>query len=406
MSWFSEIAGKAENLLNKIDQTTANVLNLNSSNDLISDKINDNNNEFVITSNSSLANSQSLPQLKSIFVSSDPENEFKCDFKHGHSRESSTASYHGLTMNQQTNSNLNKNKFITRKPIDDGQLFEYLNNKQDEPNYSLNNYLTVENGHERSSSESLRNGSTRLNESSRLSESINQSPFLSSNQSFVSSGLLNDKPMNERAKQNHVEAIKSMLKEEKHKLNELKTEYKKHTESLNNEINFLKDRLDEHLVKKDSRNEIDNLRDQLKAERANKEKFEKEIAILSTSFSSLKSEFEDYKVRAQRTLQSKDNQIKQLEQQSLNSDSHAIDRKLEDKYQVLESTNHHLRQELEEIRFKYTKLKQETDEFNNGKISDLENQLKQTQLELDSFRTLKRQRNKFDNFNDEFSDDF
>lgn len=404
MSWFSEqlsgIAGKAENFLNKIDQKTANVLN-HSSNDLIPTKINDDN-EFIIHSHSlsesgaSLPNSQSLPQLKSIFVSSDPESEFgKNEFRYGHSRESSVASYHGLSMKD--TSNLSKNKFISKatKPIEDGQLFDYLNNKQGD---LLNYGLETENSHNRtrSSDESIRLNSSRLNDRNGSpnhgSQPYASNDFAASSNHQQQSILLNGEPIEQQANSNAVrqkqsEALKSMLKEEKQKLNELKTEYKKHTESLNSEISFLKDRLDQHLVKQDMRSEADNLKQQLKLERANKEKFEKEISVLSTSFSSLKNEFEEYKVRAQRTLQSKDDLIDQLQQQHSSDGSQALDRKL-DELQHLESTNQQLQQELEEIKFKYSKLKQETDELSDEKINVLESQLKQSQYELGNVRTL------------------
>lgn len=409
MSWFSEqlsgIAGKAENFLNKIDQKTANVLN-HSSNDLIPNKINDDNefiihNEFIhnqTESGASLPNSQSLPQLKSIFVSSDPESEFgKNEFRYGHSRDSSVASYHGLSMKD--TSNLSKNKFISKptKPIEDGQLFGYLNNKQgDLPNYGQTSSLNTEGRHDRtrSSDESIRLNSSRSNErnGSPISQPYASNDFTASSNHQQQSILLNGEPIEQPVNSNAVrqkqsEALKSMLREEKQKLNELKTEYKRHTESLNSEISFLKDRLDQHLAKQDVRSEADNLRQQLKLERANKEKFEKEISVLSTSFSSLKAEFEEYKVRAQRTLQSKDELIDQLQQQQSNDGNQALDRKL-DELQHLESANQQLQQELEEIKFKYSKLKQETDELTDGKINALESQLKQSQYELNNVRTL------------------
>jgi len=104
--FFTDIAGKAENFLNKIDEKTANVLN--TSNDLIS--------------NSSLANSQSLPQLKSIFISNDPATDLEfreSEFKYGHSRDSSTASYHGIVMKDTTTTLNNKynNKLQTTTTI-------------------------------------------------------------------------------------------------------------------------------------------------------------------------------------------------------------------------------------------------------------------------------------------------
>lgn len=366
MSWFSEIADKAENLLNKIDQKTANVLN--NSNDLIANKINDKNEFIIPTINNSLSNSQSLPQLKSIFVSSDPESEFdKSSFKYGHSRDNSTASYHGITMKDTTN--LNKSKLVS-KPIDDGQLFDYLNTKQNDPNLSLNSYLTVGNF------EKSNNKSIRLNES------------LNTNQSFVSN---DNEPIEQESlnnEQSQSKAIQNILKEEKLKLNELKTEYKKHTENLNNEILFLKDKLNEHLVKGNQQIELDNLRQQLKIEKTNKEKFEKEIAILSTSFKVLKNEFEEYKVRAQRTLQSKESQIDQL--QNSVKDNQMSDSKLEE-YRDLESINQHLQQELQEIKIKYSKLKQDTDELINERINELENKFKQSQYELNNVRTIRTQ---------------
>ena len=399
MSWFSEqlsdIAGKAESFLNKIDQKTANVLNHSS--DLIPTKINDDN-EFIIhslteNSSASLPNSQSLPQLKSIFVSNDPESEFgtsKNEFRFGHSRESSVASYHGLTMKD--TSDLSNNKFISKtatKPIEDGQLFDYLNNKQGD---LLSYGLATENSHNRtrSSDESIRLNSSRLNDRNGSPTTQNGPPYASNE--FAGNHqqiLLNDEPIEQQAnsgavRQKQSEALKSMLREEKQKLNELKSEYKRHTESLNSEISFLKGRLDQHLIKQDIKSEADNLKQQLKQERANKEKFEKEISVLGTSFSSLKSEFEEYKVRAQRTLQSKDDLIEQL--QSSSNGNQALDHKLEE-LQHLESTNQQLQQELDEIKFKYSKLKQETDEL-SGKASGLESQLKQSQYELANVRTM------------------
>lgn len=415
MSWFSEqlsgIANQAEHFLNKIDQKTANVLN-HSSNDLIPSKINDNN-EFIIHSNGlsdngggSLPNSQSLPQLKSIFVSNDPESEFgasKNEFRHGHSRESSVASYHGLTMKD--TSSLNKNSFISKltKPVEDGQLFDYLNDKQGD---LLAYGLATENGHHRtrSSDESMRLNSSRLSNmngsnGSNGSSTNHTNPAYASNDFTAATNhqpqsiLLNDEPIELQSNSNAVrqkpsEALRKMLKEEKQKLNELKTEYKKHTESLNSEISFLKDRLDQHLVKQEARSEADNLKQQLKLERANKEKFEKEISVLSTSFSSLKSEFEDYKVRAQRTLQSKDDLIQQLQQQqqSSNNGSQELNQKLQE-LQHLETANQHLYQELEELKFKHSKLSQEIDEL-NVKANGLESQLKQSEYEMSNMRTL------------------
>ena len=232
MSWFTEQLSKAENFLNKIDQRASNVLN--NSNDLISTKINDDN-EFIVSTNSHLANSQSFPQLKSIYISSEPDLESnKNEFKYGHSRESSNASYHGLTMKDTSNLNTKYNATrLTKPPINDAQLIDYLNNKQVDLNYSLNNYLTVD------------NGPANLNETAIKSNGINQD-----------SQPLNTTQLNVKqssAKQS--EAIKNVLKEEKRKLNELKTEYKQHTES---EASFLKVKLDEYQIKKDLQIEIDS----------------------------------------------------------------------------------------------------------------------------------------------------
>lgn len=375
MSWFSDIASKTESFLNKIDQKTANVLN--TSTDLISTVVDDN--RFVASNN--LANSQSLPQLK-IFVNNDQETEFK----QTHSREPSTASYHGLTMKDTSTL---RNKFLNNqtRAIDDGQLFNYLNNKDS----NLSGYLTVEDNH---NYEQVKNESLNLDNYKNY-DNFNSESFGSTNQfNNQNSSTINhfDSSTNQDSKKDQKDALKNLLKDEKQKLNELKNEYRKHTDTLNNEINFLKDKLDQYANQKNLQNEITSLKEQLKSEKLNKEKFENEITILSSSFSRLKNEFEEYKVRAQRTLQSKDNLIEKLEHNSnLNENKSESDSKMQSELDKLENDNNQLKQELEDLKGKLFKLTQEADNCENERINELDNQLKQSKFELNALRTINQQ---------------
>ena len=422
-NWFADIASKTESFLNKIDQKTANVLNI--SNDLIPTKVNDEN-EFIVTNN--LANSQSLPQLKSIFVSSDPENEFK----QAHSREPSTASYHGLTMKD---TSYLKNKFLN-KTIDDGQLFNYLNNKED---HNLNVYINDGRNNNNESTNQFNNNNSLNNSTNNqfnLNNSIN-SQFNNLNGNSIginnlnnSTNLtnpiiqLNNSPVNQMAtpnnklvitnsidveKQNQKEQLKNLLKEEKRKLNELKLEYKKHSDTLTGEINFLKVKLDQrsNQENKDPKLEINNLKEKLKLERLNKEKFEKEISVLNSSFSRLKNEFEDYKIRAQRTLQTKDNEIENLEKNlnlnQKNQENNELDKRINE-FKELENLNKQLKEELEELKLKYLNLENDKSEFRDERIMELDNQLKESKYELNELRNLNVQlENELKNNQNEFN---
>ncbi|RWS01026.1 Golgin subfamily A member 5-like protein [Dinothrombium tinctorium] len=148
--------------------------------------------------------------------------------------------------------------------------------------------------------------------------------------------------------------------------------------------------------------EISNLQRSLSREKANYKDIEKRFKQLESNYSCLETEFSEYKLRAQKTLQSKDELIKALqeskgvEENSLQTESNKFNKVLESQcdamvieIQELRQRNDHLKKELDRVlneevfslNSQIIALNEEREEERNNK-RELEQDLKQCQEEV------------------------
>lgn len=431
MSWFTDIAGKAENLLNAMDQSAAQALNTSEKK---RNKRNHNNDNYDNISNAEdFSESFAIQSIKTL--SSTSSNNGNGQSSRGHTRASS---FESIGSRESSKSSKNSSD---RQALDDETLFEFLNNKEGDIPEEESSLIAIKapetSGAVQQDFEgqirALTNEISHLNrrnieletECKRLQKRINnwiQQLGSSDNTIKELQSRESDLMASLDAKDSQIGVLKVRLHESDQelqqkialidKLEELNETLKNASETNKSSANenFEGYRLQIRQLESDltqERDELKRIQTETMAQIGRLEENQKtlvdEISILQRNLNieksangeleqrlknalkncqDLEQDYNEFKMKANKTLQDKDELIRALKNSDSSSDSDEVRR-------VLQSQCDAMVLEIQELREKNETLKKTLDRVQNEDILDLKSQIASLSEQLESEQKIK-----------------
>lgn len=317
MSWFSELAGKAENILNKIDQNAANVLKseVEQSNDT-------NFNNAINIDKESQPSTNTSSSIKRTF-SSNSLKLLRTPKKTATSTIAITSYVDNETQNGEENENFNKN---------DKQFLTIASNGIDEPEPQLSNKSNASNSSRRSSCSSRTEGPVTVIECPIVQNESEKNDIMSTSAISTSSAASSKSQQMSGEDRNELSALKIILTQVKSERDRFKTEVDNLTnQATHSKANEIIAELEETCNQLASENE--DLTKKFNGLMQTNNEYIKTISELETTVAKHRQtevelieklnwtkseseqavfELQQYRARAQHTLQMKDQLIEEL----------------------------------------------------------------------------------------------